>query len=497
MKKLFIPFVAFITLFASCSKEEIPEEKLQPNPQPAVTAADIEVESFIHRAMDFWYLYEAEIPELQDGHFTSTTKKNEYLASHDSPEALYQDLQASHDRFSFMTDDYVALTKLLQENVSKSNGMDYGLYLFSDTGDEVYGWVRYVLPNSSAAEQGIKRGDFFTEIDGQTLTVHNYSDLMRSGTYQLKVSEVVGGKMIPTDKVVDLVGVEAAENPLLVSDVIEKDGRRIGYLMYNSFSPAFDEELNNAFAEFKGQNITDLVLDLRYNSGGNGETAKDLASMITGQFPGDILVRYQYNDFVQSEIARYYPENLVMKFDSKIRTGEAINSLNLSEVYILTTKSSASASELVINGLRPYINVVQIGENTSGKFQGSTTLHDSPDFDVEDANPNHRYAVQPLILKYANRNGESDFVDGLVPDIKLKESLTNLGTLGDPSEPLFKAAINSILGYSQASDYGTSAFMKGAERGHMKLIGGSDMLKPNYQRLYIDNLPKGLFMVKE
>ena len=496
MKKLFIPFVAFITLFASCSKEEIPEEKLQPNPEPAVTAADIEVESFIHRAMDFWYLYEAEIPELQDGYFTSTSKKNEYLASFDAPKDLYDDLQASHDRFSFMTDDYVELRKQIDENISKINGMDWGIYLFSEESDKVFGWVRYVLPNSSAEEQGVKRGDFFTEVDGQTLTLNNWRDLLKDGTYKLRISELIENTITPTDKVVNLVSVEAQEDPILVSKVIEREGKRIGYLMYNGFSPAFDEKLNNVFAEFKAQNITDLVLDLRYNGGGNGETAKDLASMITGQFEGDVLIRNQYNDLVQSQLEQYYPESLTLKFDSELRTGEAINSLNLSEVYVLTTGSSASASEVVIHGLGPYINVVQIGQNTSGKYQGSNTFYDSPNFGLEEANPNHRYAIQPLISKYANKNGVSDFADGLIPDIEIYEDLGNLGVLGDPSETMFNAAINAILGNTQASDYESSAIMKGAERGEIKIIGESGMFKPVFQRLYLDNLPEDLFSTK-
>ena len=494
MKKLFIPFVAFIGIFTSCSKDELPEEKTQPNPEPTVTAADIEVESFIYRAMDFWYLYEAEIPELQDGHFSKTSEKNQYLASFDSPEALYKDLQASHDEFSFMTADYVALTKLLRENVSMINGMDYGLYLYSNDSDKVFGWVRYVLPNSSAEEKGVKRGDIFTEIDGQQLTRSNL-DLLRDGTYQVRfANRSSNGDITPTERVVSLTGVEAAENPVFLTKVFEREGKRIGYLMYNGFSPAFDQQLNNAFGDFKAQNVTDLILDLRYNSGGDVFTAVDLASMITGQFNNEILIRYQYNDKRQSEIARYYPENLIRKFDSEISTGEAINSLNLSEVYVITTGSSASASELLINGLEPYINVVKVGMNTSGKYMGSYTLHDSENFTVKNANPNHTYAIQPLVFKFANKNGVSDFKDGLFPDIRVLETLDNLGTLGDPSEFMLKIALNSILGKEDlTADYESSAQMRSSEKSSYKMIGESDMFKPNYQRLYDQTVPIGLF----
>ena len=488
MKKLLLQVLLLGILFTSCSKDEDPIL----DKKETTETRNLEVESFIYRAMDYWYLYEAEIPELQDGHFKTTSEKNDYLASFDSPEDLYKDLQASHDKYSFMTDDYVALSKLLRENVSKINGMDYGLYLFSETSDKIYGWVRYVLPNTSAEEQGIKRGDLFTEIDGQELTTNNYRDLLKDATYQVRISKIVDNTITPTDKVVNLVGTEAAEDPIFITKVFEREGKKIGYLMYNGFSPAFDQQLNDVFGDFKNQNITDLILDLRYNSGGDAMTALDLASMITGQFNDEVLVRFRYNEHIQAEMVKYQPEDLVFKFDSKIRTGEAINSLNLTEVYILTTKGSASASELVINGLKPYIKVMQIGWDTSGKYMGSYTLHDSENFTAKNANPNHTYAIQPLVFKYENKEGVSDFVNGLSPNIRVYEDLGKLGTLGEPSEDLMlRMALNSVLGKEDlAGDFETSAFMKSSEAGAFKLIGESDMFKPNYQRMYIDILPE-------
>ena len=107
---------------------------------------------------------------------------------------------------------------------------------------------------------------------------------------------------------------------------------------------------------------------------------------------------------------------------------------------------TASASELLINGLEPYINVVQIGERTTGKFQASTTLYDSEDFGRRGANPNHTYAIQPMIFKTLNANGKTDYHDGLNPDIELIEDIENLGIIGDLNEPLLQAALNDIQG---------------------------------------------------
>lgn len=296
-----------------------------------------------------------------------------------------------------------------------------------------------------------------------------------------------------TDKTVSLTSVEYSEDPVFIHKVVELAGRKIGYLMYLGFygTEKYDSELNAVFGDFKSRGVTDLVLDLRYNGGGSVATAIDLSSMITGQYENEVFIKYQYNQDYQTYFKTYNPSSLILKMDSQIRTGEAINHLNLSKVYVLATRSSASASELVINGLSAYIDVVHVGTSTRGKFQASTTLYDSPNFwkyddnDKWHVNTHHKYALQPLILKYANANGVSDFVEGLVPDIEVKENISNYGVLGDPSELLFQTAINDILGKSQEETAGLK-FSSGRE---LRMIGESDMLKPTYQRMYVDGVP--------
>jgi C-terminal processing protease CtpA/Prc len=111
----------------------------------------------------------------------------------------------------------------------------------------------------------------------------------------------------------------------------------------------------------------------------------------------------------------------------------------------LTSRSTASASELVINGLKPYIDVIQIGETTTGKNVGSVTLYDSPNFSKATANPNHKYAMQPLVLKTVNSVGFGDYQSGLPATIQQSEDFGNLGVIGDASEPLLATAINQII----------------------------------------------------
>ena len=116
----------------------------------------------------------------------------------------------------------------------------------------------------------------------------------------------------------------------------------------------------------------------------------------------------------------------------------------MNKVIIITSRSSASASELVINCLKPYIDVIQVGATTYGKYQASVTLYDSPDFSLNGVNPSHNYALQPLVLKTLNSLGETDYYNGLDPDIIAYEDSSNLGIIGDLDEPLLSLALGQI-----------------------------------------------------
>ena len=114
-------------------------------------------------------------------------------------------------------------------------------------------------------------------------------------------------------------------------------------------------------------------MDLRYNSGGNIRTAAALGSMITGQFDNQVFTTLKFNEDLQNNNANY-------NFSNTLSDGTAINSLNLTKIYILTSNVSASASEMMINSLKPYIDVVIIGGKTVGKSQASQIIYDSPNF---------------------------------------------------------------------------------------------------------------------
>ena len=416
------------------------------------TIPGLEVEGFIYKGLNVYYLWKEDVPDLADARFASMEEKIEFLSSKENPDSLFQDLlfkpiskfprAQAVDRFSILVHDYVTLEKILA-GVTKNNGVDYGLRRKAGT-DIVYGWVRYIIPNSDASGKDIHRGDIFYAIDGINLNSGNYISLLGKDTYTVSLADYDDEKITPNGRTVTLTKSELTENPVFYTDVIQSGNHKIGYLVYNGFTSTFNAQLNAAFGQLKTAGVTDLVLDLRYNSGGSIRTATGLASMITGQFNGQLFAKQQWNPRVQAAYEDQNPSALVENFINTL-SGATINSLNLSKVYILTTNSTASASELVINGLNPYIDVVQIGDYTTGKNVGSITLYDSPMLvSSKNVSNKHQYAMQPLVIKTINKIGFSEYQNGLRPDIELTEKLDNLSQLGNVQERLLSAAITMI-----------------------------------------------------
>lgn len=431
-KTLFLLLLTVSTLLVSCFKDN--DDSIQP-------ASAVEIQEFIWRGLNFFYLYKADTPELADDAFTTNDEFIAFLNTFSSPENFFDFLKSPQDRFSLLVSDFTELENALA-GITINNGMEFGLIFYPDNSGNVFGYVRYILPNSDAESKGLQRGIIFNTIDGQQINEDNFSGLLSPDTYTIGLATFDGQNITPTGESVELTKSEFMEDPIHVSTTLDINGQKIGYLMYNAFTNEFDAQLNSVFAQFLTDGVTDLVIDLRYNGGGSVRTAIYLASMITGQFTGQTIFTEQWNADRQAEFA----EDGVF-VSSFVNGGEAINSLNLTTVYVLTTSKTASASELVINGLAPYINVVQIGDNTTGKYQASFLMYDSPNFQKStELNPNHTYAMLPLVFQTANADGFTDFEDGLIPDIDQIEDYSNLGILGDPAEPLLATAIQEITG---------------------------------------------------
>lgn len=413
---------------------------------------NLEVQNFIRKGLNLYYLWQADVPNLADTKFANQTELNTFLKGYPVPEDLFNALRVDKtiDRFSWIVPDYLVLEQAFQ-GTTKNDGIEFGLSYKPGSTTEIFGWVRYIIPNSDASTKAIKRGDFFTAVNGTQLTLSNYQSLLiNAENYTLNLADYNGTTIVANGKSIAFTKTTLNENPILINKVITSGAHKIGYVMYNGFFANYDSQLNDAFGSLKSQGVTDLVLDLRYNSGGSVLTATRLASMITGQFTGKVFAKQQWNAKIESYFSTNNPDALKNFFTDKIGS-TAINSLNLSKVYILTTKSSASASELVINGLKPHINVVQIGDLTTGKNVGSITVYDSPTFRAENRNPNHRYAMQPIVLKIVNSDGFGEYQNGLVPTHALKETLSNLGVLGETTEPLLGKAISVITGVAKTT----------------------------------------------
>jgi C-terminal processing protease CtpA/Prc len=483
---LFTPLLAILLLFSSCEDTSSGGGGNDPSP------VDVELQNYMWRAMNAYYFWQEDVNVLSDTRFSNTNELNDFLAGYSNiPDFFYSTLVNQYgivDRFSFLVDDYVTLENSF-DGISLSNGVEFGLFVLSQTDDRVFGTVRYILPDTDASSKDIQRGDIFNRVNGTELTRSNYQSLLfGQDDYTLGFVNFENGDPENSDKEVALSKSQYTENPVYISDVIDSGDEKIGYVMYNAFVGNFDSQLNQAFAGLKSEGVTELVLDLRYNGGGSVRSSTYLGSMITGQFPGELFTQEKWNSKVMAyfnslseadrdaSLNNYFPTNI-------LSTGEVISSLGLSKVYVITSRSTASASELVINSLNPYINVVVVGGQGVGKFVASTTLYDSDDFTRNGSNlADHTYAIQPIILEELNVLGENNGVVGFEPNLEIIETNFDMGILGDPSEPLLNKAltdINSNFASEKSSKrtvQSISAFPYGSSKSSEK----------NYQKMYVD-----------
>jgi len=439
----------FLTLVLSCAKDDAPTPVIPVEPTPV--SKDVTAHDFMWKAMNLWYFWQADIADLADNRFATDKVYSDYLQAQGEPDAFYNDkLLFSEDRFSFLNADYKELVQSFQ-GISKSNGLEFGLSIFSGT-ENVYGYVRYIVPGSNATTVDISRGEIFTGVDGKTLNLENYQELLfgPNDSYTLNMASIENNTITTNGKSVNLTKeANLSENPVFLTRVIETGGQKTGYIMYNGFTSNYNEQLNQAFGSLKSAGVTDLVMDMRYNPGGSVNTSRLLASMIYGTDTNKLYIRQRWNSKIQPQLSSSQLEDYFAN-----STGQTpINSLGLSRVFVIATGSSASASELVMNGLDPYMEVIHIGTTTRGKNEFSITLVDIPsnsfiyDSTKESGiNSKNLWGIQPLVGRNENANGFFDYTTGFTPDYELREVLSNYGILGNPTEPLLAKALSLITG---------------------------------------------------
>lgn len=411
-----LPLFAAFLLLNSCRDEETPSQNALIN-------------NWIKGNMDYVYYWNKEMASVR-------ANKNS------APEDYFRQLLYPDDRFSWITDD---AQELRNEMSGHSYSMGYSpAFGRKQASGQYFIIVEFVYENSPAAKAGLKRGDLIAAINDQDITPSNFGQLYSQSSYSVTLGTNTESRIERTNIKLNLTAENVAMDPVLHSDVIEYNGIKTGYLAYAEFISGEDgewlTELRSALNEIRQAGATELILDLRYNPGGEIAVAGELASMIA---PGaisnnhEVLIRIEYNDRLQNAIEKEEgpeSENLIYKFPST-----SVN-LDLDRVVILTSAGTASASELLITGLRPYMNVIQIGEPTVGKFYGAIIIDD------EENPPAHTYAIVPLILKYKNAQGLTDFTDGLAPDILVADDLLNAKPLGDIEDPVIATALSVLTG---------------------------------------------------
>lgn len=415
LKRCFIGLLPLLMLpmtFTSCGEDRW-----------AAYAEQTATARWMEDSMRVYYYWKDEIPQ--------SNRLNHFQ----SPATFFKSMLSSEDKFS-------SIDSL--RPIAATRGIPYTDYSYGfqfaigtlQTSSTQLAIVLYVAPDSPAAEAGLERGDLITHIGDTTLYEGNIKLLYGAGSQTIGVTryDAEAGKLMEIRSVALPSARAIDEHPIHYSQLFSTtNGRKVAYLVYNYFSPGktgteYDDELRAISAQFKSQQITDLILDLRYNNGGSVSSAQLLSTLIA---PASALDQtFCYERFHPSVVS----DTLRLSFDSK-RIGNGAN-LNLNKLYVLTSAQTASASELVINCLKPYMAVIQVGATTVGKNVGSFTF----------TNPVQLIEIHPIVCKLFNANKKSDYENGFKPDYTAKElaTLDDIYPWGDSRDPLLSKAMELI-----------------------------------------------------
>lgn len=325
-------------------------------------------------------------------------------------------------------------------------GFDYKLYV-KQSANRSFARVLYVIPESPAANAGIKRGDWLATFGEFRITANNEEMLQTGGAthFTLAKYEVTGNNENEEpiyDWVVDstnVIQMEAArkvsEDPILVNKTLTlSNGQKAAYLMYNYFIEGteaepnkYNEELKRIINSYKG-NINDFILDLRYNKGGSLDCSRLLSGMLSPSTAlGDIFYIAKYNDKNQDKNKTVNLEN------------NGVN-LDLRKIYVIVSNKTAGASEALINGLLPYMggtNIILIGTTTEGDNAMTQAIESDQ----------YPWIIHPTVAMLYNKNNESDYYNGFTPTLIVDEGedYTLYKELGDPEELLLSKTIDVII----------------------------------------------------
>jgi C-terminal processing protease CtpA/Prc len=339
----------------------------------------------------------------------------------------YHSLNALLDALRYSPTDrwsHIMSTEEYDRYYGEGEYIGHGIGLIGDAGGKL--WTGWVYEESPAKDQGIERGWIILDINGENITNETNLDSLlgvnEAGVMNSFTFRKPGGQTINLDIEKQIVEI----NSVLYSDIINVNETRVGYLVYQHFLVTSVEELDNIFKGFQENQIKDIIVDLRYNPGGQVDVAQHLGSLIAGEYAikRDFVI-LEYND-------QKSDRNLTRPFLDV----EYMMAPTPERVFFITTARSASASELVINGLlgltgltRPF-EIYLVGDDTHGKPVGSISARfvDS--------------TLIPISFRYKNRKNEGGFFDGLPANSYIEEDMTK--DFGDPEEPLLQEVLYFI-----------------------------------------------------
>lgn len=349
-------------------------------------------------------------------------------------------VQDNKHSYSFVT------TTAGSNAIQTGNDQDYGFFIKEASldralpYDSVYWFVEYVYKNSPSGVAGVQRGWYISKINNTAIGNDNASVDLLNNIFFGTTSSSATFTFTKTDgTTVDLNLAKGSytANSVLYTDVITNGAVKTGYMVFNQFFGSSSvTELTNAFNDFASKGINELVVDIRYNHGGSTDTQNTLADLIApSSATGKTMYTYIFNDSLTAgkfPLLRRKPgySNVSFQPADNTITYQKAGSVNLSRVFFIVTGETASASELLINNLRPYMDVKLVGDTTYGKPVGFFPIQI---FD---------YAIYPISFKTVNSAGSAEYYDGFAPD-KLTPDGVNR-SWGDEDEPSLAAALHYI-----------------------------------------------------
>ena len=458
--------IILVVVSFSC-KKKIDSGENMPPPPTASTAEELLMDSVFLYSKEV-YFWNDRIPSY-DQFNPRQYKGADELKSAQNVMGAIRKLQPL-DRYSFVT------TQEESDGIQTGQDKDFGFFLKSASVDvaapldSIYWFVSYVYDQSTAGAAGVKRGWIINKVNGTQLS-YDESGINILNNIFFGAPTTASFEFIKPDKTKVTASLSKSSfqaNSVLYKDVLKLGNKKVGYLVFNQFFGAPSRrELGDAFTLFQSQGITELIVDLRYNPGGSTETQDTLANLIAPLAANNQkMYTYQFNPQLQQG---NFPllkkkagfQNVSFSEATNMVNYEKAGILNLSRVFFIVTHSSASASELIINNLKPYMEVKLIGDTTYGKPVGFFPIEIS------------RYAIYPISFRTINSAGNADYYTGFAPD-KLSADGVNKDW-GDVTEPSLASALNYI---------GTGTFGRATENRLMKLRrDAQQLLKPAQNNL--------------